>query len=201
MTFSKYNRKDIVQSIYCYEDTDILINKLDIKGIHLLQEAETEYTAQKLLELEALPLKGRFSLSHLQGIHKYIFQDIYPFAGKIRQEDISRGNTLFARSQYIKSNLINLLLDLKKEKYLTALERNNFCCRTAFYMAELNIIHPFREGNGRVIREFIRCLALKCGYVINWNSVYNNILLEASILSVNDTAELAKCIDLCIEKE
>lgn len=95
MSFSRYDRKDSVQSIYCYEDTDVLINKLDIRDSDLLAEADTEFSAQRLLELGAHPVKGMFTLSHIQNIHKYIFQDIYPFAGKLRLEDISKGTTMF----------------------------------------------------------------------------------------------------------
>ena len=201
MTFSRYDRKDSVQSIYCYEDTDILINKIDIRDSDLLAEADTEYSAQRLLELDAQPIKSTFTLNHLQSIHKYIFQDIYPFAGKLRLEDISRGNTMFARSQYIKSYLTSILAELKNENYIRGLSHKVFCIRAAYYMAELNIIHPFREGNGRAIREFIRCLGVKSGYTINWDRVDKNMILQASILSAKDSTELAKCIEACIENE
>jgi len=66
-------------------------------------------------------------------------------------------------------------------------------------MSELNIIHPFREGNGRAIREFIRCLALKSGFILNWNAVTNSEILDASISSVNDISHLIKVIRRCIE--
>lgn len=201
MSFSRYNRNDTVQSIYCYKDTSILINKLDVRDSNLLAEADTEYSTQRLLELNVQPVNGMFSLNHLQNIHKYIFQDIYPFAGKLRLEDISKGNTMFARSQYIKSYSTSLLTELKTENYIRGLPYKNFCTRVAYYMAELNIIHPFREGNGRAIREFIRCLGVKCGYIINWDRVDKNIILQASILSVTDATELAVCIESCIEYE
>jgi len=62
-------------------------------------------------------------------------------------------------------------------------------------MSELNILHPFREGNGRVIREFIRCLAI----VINWNVINKDTLLHASIRSVYDIEPLSSCIRKAIE--
>ena len=62
-------------------------------------------------------------------------------------------------------------------------------------MSEINIIHPFREGNGRAIREYIRCLALTNGYIINWKLVDKSQLLNAMILSVDkNNAALADCI-------
>lgn len=144
MTFSRYARKDSVQSVYCYQDTDILINKLDIRDSNLLAEADTEYSAQRLLELDEQPVRGIFTLNHLSKIHKYIFQDIYPFAGKLRIEDISKGNTMFARSQCIKNYLSSILTELKNENYIIGLPKKKFCERAAYYMAELNIIHPFK---------------------------------------------------------
>ena len=93
--FSRYSRKDRVQSVYCYYDTDIYINNLGIKDSMLLNEVEADLTRLRLTELDACTLNGRFSVTHLQNIHKYIFQDIYPFAGKIRIEEIWKGDTFF----------------------------------------------------------------------------------------------------------
>ncbi len=68
-------------------------------------------------------------------------------------------------------------------------------------MSEINMIHPFREGNGRTIREYIRCLALVNGYVINWNSLDKDQLLKAIIMSVNkDYSSLKDCLYKPIEK-
>ena len=181
-------------SKYCYQGTDILINKLDIRTDDLLKEAESLFTAQRLLELSATPFQGSFDLKHLQQIHYYMFQDLYDFAGKIREEDISKGNTLFAKFQYIAQNTEMLFNELKSEKLLKETSVDEFSKRSAYYMSELNIIHPFREGNGRTIREFIRCLALSCGYILNWNSVDKDNLLDASIKSVNNYEHLARCI-------
>ena len=61
-------------------------------------------------------------------------------------------------------------------------------------MAELNMLHPFREGNGRAIREFIRCLALHFGYPLNWDVASEKEILDASIKSVVDTGYLAEVI-------
>lgn len=68
-------------------------------------------------------------------------------------------------------------------------------------MSEINMIHPFREGNGRTIRENIRCLASANGYAINWNLVDKELLLNAIILSVNkDYSSLRNCLYEYIEK-
>ena len=193
---SKYSSGD---SKYCYPNTDVLINKLDIKDKELLEEADALYSAQRLLELEAEPIEGNFDLQHLKKIHYYIFQDLYEFAGKIREEDITKGNTHFAKSQYIVPNANELFKELKNENFLLEMSIDQFAKRASYYMAELNILHPFRDGNGRAIREFIRSLALECGYELKWNSISKDKLFNASVKSVLDTDPLSECIKKAIE--
>lgn len=70
--------------------------------------------------------------------------------------------------------------------------------RLAYYMAELNVIHPFREGNGRAIREFIRLLALKNGYELNWGNVDKDLLMQASVDSVYNYEGLIEVLKECL---
>ena len=71
----------------------------------------------------------------------------------------------------------------------------------AYYLSELNVLHPFREGNGRTNREFIRQLALENGYILNLKNVSPEDVLNASIKSVVDTTDLEKIIDEMLEKQ
>lgn len=69
-------------------------------------------------------------------------------------------------------------------------------------MSEINMIHPFREGNGRTIREFIRQLALYCGYIINWSLIDKDTLLNATIAAVDkDYIPMSSCILKVIENK
>ena len=72
--------------------------------------------------------------------------------------------------------------------------------RLAYYLSELNVLHPYREGNGRTIREFLRELALKNEYILNIKKVAPKEFLNASINSIVDTSELTKLIYECLEK-
>lgn len=74
--------------------------------------------------------------------------------------------------------------------------------RAAYYMSELNMIHPFREGNGRTIREFIRCIALESGFDIDWSLIDSHQeLLDATIRAVDNIYEpLEKCLGIVIVK-
>lgn len=93
--FSKYDVYTTVQSLYCYPDSDVLKNKLNIRDRDELKRAEEEITALKQYMLMESPIKGRFSKTQLMNIHRFLFEDIYPFAGHIRREQISKGETLF----------------------------------------------------------------------------------------------------------
>ena len=188
-------------SIYCYKDSDVLVNKFDIHDNKKLEEIERKIVLAKLYELRQNRQIGNFDIPHFVGIHKFLFEDIYPFAGLFRNENIAKGNFSFAEWEYIEDELKKLLDQLKEENYLQNLDRNTFIKRLSYYMAELNVLHPFREGNGRTIREFIRQLSYKNGYVLNLKNINPKEMLHACIRSVVDTTQLETIISECLEKE
>ena len=197
--FSKYDVYTTVQSIYCYPKTNVLKNKLNIRDNNLLKTAEEEITLIKQMELLKNPIKGNFSKSHFMKIHKFIFEDIYSFAGKIRREQISKADTMFYPPDLIEEALDEVFLKIKEENMLNETNKEKILDNLAYVMAELNIIHPFREGNGRTIREFIRLMAKRLNYDLNWGNVKKEEILKASILSVDNYRVLIKIINECIE--
>lgn len=187
-------------SIYCYEGTNILINKLNIKDYKTLKKAEEKIVLAKSFELRQNKQIGNFDIQHLVNIHKYLFEDIYPFAGKFRNENIAKGYFSFAEWEYIEEELQKLLDKLKEQNYLKDDNREELIKDLAYYMTELNVLHPFREGNGRTIREFIRQLAYINGYLLDLQNVTSEEILEASKKSVINTDELEKILDKCLVK-
>lgn len=186
-------------SMYCYEDSNTLINKLNIKDAKKLQAYEAKISAAKQLSLRQKGITGDFSVEHLIQIHTYLFEDIYPFAGQYRKENIAKGEFRFAEWEYIDEELERLLNKLKEENYLEGNSKTELASSLAYYMSELNVLHPFREGNGRTIREFIRQLALKNGYILNLKKVSPKETLEASIKSIIETDDLTKILEECLE--
>lgn len=187
-------------SVYCYKNSNTLINKLDIKDEKILQKYEAKITAAKLLSLRQKGITGNFDVKHFMSIHTYLFEDIYPFAGKLRIEDIAKGSFSFAHWEYIDTELERLLNELKKENCLRGLDKEELAKKLAYYISEINVLHPFREGNGRTIREFIRQLALKNGYQLNLKKVLPREILEASKKSIVDTTDLKILIEKCLER-
>lgn len=197
--FSKYDVYTTAQSIYCYPDTNVLKNKLNIRDNNILKTAEEEITLIKQMELLKNPINGNFSKSHLMNIHKFVFEDIYSFAGKIRREQISKADTMFYPPNLIDRELDRVFARIKEKNMLKENDEEKIFDNLAYVMAELNIIHPFREGNGRSIREFIRLMAKRMGYDLNWGNVEREELLEASILSVDDYKVLVGILEKCVE--
>lgn len=188
-------------SIYCYKGTNILVNKLEIKNNKDLLKYENQIVIIKLFDLRQKGITGNFDIKHFASIHRYLFEDIYPFAGMFRNENIAKDNFRFAEWEYIEEELNKLLKQLKEEKYLNNLKKEELVDRLAYYMAELNVLHPFREGNGRTTREFIRQLALYNGYAFNLKKIDPKKMLDASIASVVNTEELKKLIDIALDQE
>ena len=187
-------------SKYCYENSDTLINKLDLKDTKSLHYYEAKITAVKSLDLRQKGITGNFDKTHYISIHKYLFEDIYPFAGEFRKENIAKGEFRFAMWEYIEPELDRLLEQLKNEKFLSNMGKEKIAKRLAFYLSELNVLHPFREGNGRTNREFIRQLALKNGYTLNLGKTKPQEILQASIESIVDNTKLENILLKILEK-
>ena len=196
--FGKYDVYSVVSSIYCYPDSSVLKNKLDIRDPVLLRKVEADLSTARQAEIFRTPVVGHFTVTHLCNIHRKLLGDVYSFAGHFRREDIAKGTTRFVTYSQIKEKLQRLLGQLQQEKWLENVPFEAFAARSAYYMAELNYIHPFREGNGRAIREFMRLLFLHNGYVVQWDAVDVEALLNAMIDSVYDTAHLEQILKQCL---
>lgn len=184
--------------VYCYPNSDVLVNKLNIKDIDRLHDAERRITMLRLDDLLNNPIKGNFDLKHLQSIHKYLFQDIYEWAGKIRIVDIAKSN-MFCKVQFIDTQANEIFDKLKSDNFLKGISREEFVKKAAYYFSEINALHPFREGNGRTQREFIRELALHQGYSVHFADICENEMLSASIASfICDYEKMERLFDKVI---
>ena len=195
MSESKSGLYETRDSIYCYKGSNVLINKLNIHDNKILKQAEEKIVATKLFILRQNTMINNFDVNHFKGIHKFLFEDIYPFAGKFRTENIAKGFFSFAEWEFIEDELSNLLKKLNASNNLKNLKRDEFVKAIAYYLSELNVLHPFREGNGRTIREFIRELCYVNDYLFDLQKIEPEDFLNACIKSVVDTSELEKLID------
>lgn len=157
------------QDPYCYPGTKILINKFNIKDESTLQEAEREITTIALRGISFSP--PPYDLNYLKEIHRLLFSHIYDWAGEVRSIDISKEETRFCTSSRIEPEANKILNSLRDKEYLVNTSKAELITQMAELYADLNMIHPFREGNGRTQRILFEHIALNCGYTIDWGVV------------------------------
>lgn len=160
---------ELGDSLYCYPNSNILKNKLDIQDRKILQQAELELTvhASTLIEYEEPP----YNLKYLQAIHSKLFLDLYDWAGELRQVDIAKGDTRFCTFSRIEKEADKLFNQLQQKNYFQDLSLDTLIQTIADFYCELNVIHPFREGNGRTQRIFFEHLLAHCGYGVDWSQI------------------------------
>lgn len=174
--------------MYCYPGSDVLINHFSIKDDNKLKELETVYTLLRLSELKLKEPADPLDMDAFIEIHRTILQDVYPFAGELRKEMISKGSSSFAHPDHIEVQMHRIFNELEEENYLKDLPRDKMIERLAHYLAELNALHPFREGNGRTVREFARQLMANAGYQLNWEKIAGPAeIINAFVDSFNST--------------
>ena len=180
--------------------TGVLRNSLGISDTDELAKAEADLTAVAIATLTEKPVRGNFDLAHLQAIHKRLFGAIYPWAGELRRTEMSKDSTRFASVDSLNQAANQLFDSLHKEKLLNGLTDEDYVRRLAHYYSEVNILHPFREGNGRTQRAFFSLLAAESGHRIAWDLMDASKNLAASIKAYNgDESDLVKLLTTLIE--
>lgn len=164
----KYKDNDF---IHCYPGTDVLINKLGIRKSKELFRVERELVSFRLAELNDKPIKGSFDLEHLKKIHAYLFQDVYEWAGKVRNYNISKPGTMFCISDYILPYAASIFSKLHDEHFYIDYDYDTKLLKLVTIFSDINALHPFREGNGRTQRVFIEWLAKIAGISLDLTSV------------------------------
>lgn len=181
------------KGIYCYKSSDVLINKLNIQDEETFLKAERLYSGLRQSELLNKPINGDLDFKHLKAIHFYLFQDLFYWAGKTRTVAIAKGN-LFCLPPYIESYAKDIFSNLKRDNYYQGLSKEEFVDHITNLLADINALHPFREGNGRTQREFIRYIGIKNGYGFDWSKVSAEENIIASYESVNGDNEKLRAI-------
>lgn len=163
---------------YLDPGSGVLRNHLGLTDPHECAFAEARLSAMRLEQLALAPLPGLYDLAHLRAFHRRIFGDFYPWAGELRRVNIAR-SAPFAAWQQIEPYATGVFDDLKRERYLRDLARDRFLHRFAHYFAEVNAVHPFREGNGRTQRAFFRQLAREAGWRVAVHTLDRAVFIDA----------------------
>lgn len=163
---------------YVYPDTNTLINKRNIHDFDKLQKFERLFTTKRMREpLPEIPL----TYEGYKAIHHHIFQDVYEWAGQSRTVSLAKGETFFGPPDHVDSQMQKRFELLKKEKNLKGLSPEKFAATAAAHMNEINAIHPFREGNGRTQRLFLKELARQSGHHLSLQRIKPEPWHKASV--------------------
>ncbi|MFA7446136.1 MAG: Fic family protein [Flavobacteriaceae bacterium] len=189
------NNYQYIDPDYKYTNKNgVLHNLANIEDEKILSVYESLKVSKRVEELFKNPIKIKSS-DALLIIHHYLFQDVYEWAGKVRTVNISKnGKPFFSGErfnigfQYIDNLIAEYRSISKKDKRILAY-------KLAEILDNVNYLHPFREGNGRVQREFLRLLALEKGLILNLNppdniDVYNRYMSGTIDGNVEKLSEL-----------
>ena len=161
---------------YTYSN-GVLKNLANIQEEQALLLYESLKVSKRIEELFVIPIKITNSESLLE-IHQCLFQDVYEWAGKIRTVNISKDGKPFFEGERFQTGfqyINSLILEFSK---IPNNERSNIAEKLAEILDNINFLHPFREGNGRTQREFIRTLALQKGFSLNLNPPNNKNIYD-----------------------
>ena len=169
----------------CYDGTACLINKFNIRDSSQLSEIEARITFARASELEQHPISGAFDFEHYKAIHRFLFEDIYSWAGQIRTVDMTKKGTSFTKASDIERNAAACFNRLQSMNFFTDLRFQDFVEEIVDFYCTTNILHPFREGHGRTQRAFLTQLIRHAGYDIDFSEIDPDELMIATIYSAN----------------
>lgn len=151
----------------------VLANKVGARTQADLDAAEHDLSQLRALELAERPLKATFDEAHLREIHRYLFQDVYEWAGALRTVNTSKPDDSagFFPCQQFRIGVPATFDQIQERNFRPGMDADEFVNKLSRTYDEINHLHPFREGNGRAQRIFLSQLADRAGFAIDWDSV------------------------------
>jgi len=173
---------------YVYPGTQVLRNKLGLRNAADLRSFEAVASFNRLVI--GIP-HITMTASGYRKLHRHIFQDIYDWAGKYRTVDLAKGGSQFCRPQFISSEMDRRFELIRTNAGKMRSEAQDFAEEAARHMAELNAIHPFRDGNGRTNRTFLKVLGKAHGHEIDLTKIDPKAWIAASRESFAEPGDVA----------
>lgn len=187
------SRYDATEDPLCYQGTHVLRNKAGLRD----QDDLDQFEQLMFLSRSEEPLPGgALDYEHYKRIHHHFFQDVYDWAGQPRDIRTAKGGNWFCSPEYIDFEMRKIFAQLADEDHLaSATEPRRFADRAAHYLAEINAVHPFRDGNGRCQLTLLDLLLSNTGFEMNEDRIDPRTFMDAMIASFQgDTAPLAQAI-------
>ena len=187
---------------YSQPGSHCLINKFGITDAAQLAAVESRLVSIRDVQAARESIPGNFGLSHIQKFHRFLFRDVYEWAGRTRTVDISKPGGHFCHWRYVDEEVSAVLSELAEDGYLVGFKRETFLDALTKYYGELNVRHPFREGNGRTLRAFLRQLSAAAGYQLDWSELSKAENIEACRIHLNtaDATMLRQVLDPVVSR-
>lgn len=128
-------------------------------------------TGLRITKIERDPLPGSYDLPHLQHFHWYLAGDVYPFAGQLRKVRLGKGGNAFCPPEEITARAAKVFDHRTDPDRLRTLDRDGVLTALTGLMSDVNVLHPFREVNGRTIRTFVVQLCAEAGWRLPWDGL------------------------------
>lgn len=165
----------------CYPGTTVLINKLGLKNQEALDKVESVAVALRSAEIESEQTDATFTFEYYCDLHKRLFGDLYDWAGELRTIDISKKGTQFYPVDGLRELGMSKFDRLIKMNEFMGLNKPQLVDELTDFYNELNMLHPFREGNGRTQRLFFTLLLRRLGYSISFAECDTDELMTATV--------------------
>lgn len=177
---------------HCYPGTTVLINKLSIQNQADLDAVEGTLVPAKAALWAEKPLAAAFDFAHYCRIHRFLFEDLYDWAGTLRTVNMSKKGTQFCPAEQIEARAAAVFGYLAQKHNFVGLPKEEFIDALTDFYKSTNELHPFREGNGRTQRVFLAQLADHAGYEVDFSKIAADDLIIATIQSAAGVDDFLK---------
>ncbi|QDH14071.1 cell filamentation protein Fic [Formicincola oecophyllae] len=194
---------ECAQDLYSDLRTGVLKNRLGLQQAELLSAAEFNLAFIATIALKNTPPPKVVDIAFFRAIHKALFKNVYSWAGQIRTVSITKGGTVFAFPACIEGEGRKLFKAMAQENYLRGLNAEVFAARAGHYLGEINMLHPFREGNGRAQRMVFEKIAQGAGFELLWRhgaALRGEMIAASQEAADGDSSRMAELIRAHLHK-
>ena len=176
----------------CYENTTVPINKFDIRDEKTLNALEQEITGGLLARaITDIPFTN-VNFDFYKNLHRYVFSDLYAWAGELRTVNMSKKGTVFCDFKQLEEYGARIFTSLAQRNYLKDCPEDLFLEEFTELYCNLNFLHPFREGNGRIQRLFLTLLLKNTGKALHFADIDKDLFMIATIKSASGDVFMLK---------
>lgn len=185
------------EDAYCYSGSTVLRNKLDIRDEATLSEAEQQLSSIAAANVEFNP--PPYNLTYLQDIHRQLFSDLYEWAGELRTVGMAKQDTRFCQPQYMEAEASKIFANMAAANWFEGMSRVELIVAVSEAYSDINVVHPFREGNGRAQRILFEHLIMNAGFEISWWGIEKTEWIFANIAAYSCVMEpMERVFEKCI---